>query len=69
MYYDTPNLLSAMDRRFINTGAEYMIDDFALSFDIKNLTYGRYSDYRLYPSPGRSFLFSVKYRFSKDFRE
>lgn len=66
MYYDTPNLLSAKDRRFINIGAEYGIGDIVACFDVNNITDGRYSDYRLYPSPGRSFLFTVKYRFSKD---
>lgn len=69
MYYDTPNLLSATDRRFVNSGAEYWTGDIALCFDVKNITDGRYSDYRLYPSPGRSLLFTVKYRFSKDFFE
>ncbi|WP_198013902.1 TonB-dependent receptor plug domain-containing protein [Desulforegula conservatrix] len=69
MYYDTPNLLSAEDRRFVNIGAEYGIGDFTTCFDIKDITDGRYSDYRLYPSPGRSFLFTVKYKFSKDIIE
>lgn len=64
MYYDTPNLLQAEDRTTYNAGAEYMIGDFALCADIMNLTDERYSDYRLYPAPGRSFFLSLKYRFS-----
>lgn len=64
MHYDTPNLLKAEDRRFVNMGAEYGFGDLMACFDLKNLADERYSDFRLYPSPGRSFLFTLKYRFS-----
>ncbi len=63
LFYDTANLLSAPNKKEINTGISFSMEPLMVDFTIKNLTDELYEDFNGYPLPGRSFDFSVRYRF------
>ncbi|MCP4105712.1 MAG: TonB-dependent receptor [Desulfobacteraceae bacterium] len=63
MYYDTPNLLKALDREEINIAVSWLFEPVLLNFEAKNIGDNQYEDYNGYPMPGRSYFFSVKYSF------
>ncbi|RJP78984.1 MAG: TonB-dependent receptor [Desulfobacteraceae bacterium] len=63
MYYDAANLLKAKDQAYVNTGISWLIQDFLISVEAKNITDNQYEDYNGYPMPGVSYFGSVKYTF------
>ncbi|MFH2066291.1 MAG: TonB-dependent receptor [Pseudomonadota bacterium] len=63
MYYDTANLLKAKDQTYVNTGISWLVQNFLISVEAKNITDNQYEDYNGYPMPGVSYFGSVKYTF------
>jgi len=63
MYYDSANLLPAKEKNEINSGISWLFHSFLFSLEGRNLTNQQYEDFNGYPMPGRSFYFTVGYRY------
>jgi iron complex outermembrane receptor protein len=62
LYYDTPNLLKAKDKKELNAGISLLWNYLLFSFEVKNIQDNEYEDFRGYPLPGRYFFGSVTYK-------
>jgi iron complex outermembrane receptor protein len=63
LYYDTPNLLKAEDKKELNAGLSWLWDHFLFSFEVKNIQDNQYEDFRGSPLPGRHYFGSVTYKY------
>jgi iron complex outermembrane receptor protein len=61
MYYDTANLLKAKDKEKVNASILWLFRSFLFGFEAKNLGDDHYEDFNGYPSPGRSYFFTIKH--------
>ena len=60
-FFDSPNLLPAVDQRVHNVSLSRNFSDWRLDMELNNLTNQNYEDFNGYPKPGRAGFVSITY--------
>jgi len=60
MFYDSANLLKALNKNLVNAGVSWKMAPATLTFEMHNLTDESFEDFRGFPQPGRAFFTTLK---------
>ena len=61
LFYDSANLLPAPVKKEHNIGLTFLIDNFIITAEVRNIGNDHYEDFNGFPTPGRSYWLTANY--------